>query len=185
MEDCEILLQTKTRKTVLVYCEGPEDKAFVKYLHDLFHMTQTDPRVNIIAGRGGTADGVVSDACKIYGEYNSRIVVIDNDKQQKEMITARLLAKSNKLILIEHTPCIERLLLEILDCKELKNNYGSGRCKRIFEKKYFIGKDRTDWQDYRDVFSKKMLKVQIKNNIELKKIYFIVRGKISKLRKIN
>lgn len=175
------LPQTRTKPTILVHCEGLEDKAFIKYLHDLFHNSLTDPRVNIVSGRGGTADGIVNDAIRVYGEYDSRVVVLDADKGSKEMKSARDLSKSKNLLLIEHTPCIEKLLLVVLSDKDLKASFGTGRCKKLFEKKYFLGKDRSDWKDYRSVFPKSLLKKQMKSIPELKILYWIVRGRIKKV----
>lgn len=175
------LPQIKTRKTVFVCGEGMEDSAFLRYLHDLYHRRQFDPRVNIISGRGGTSDGVVYDASKKCGGYDYKYVVLDDDKGKEEKKAAQEAADRNGIVVIFHTPCLEWLLLTILEDDTFKPTYKGGRCKYTFEHKYFAGKSRTDWMDYKSVFPKSLLNRRMKLVPELKRLYYLVRGRVKKI----
>ena len=170
------LPQRNTKPTVLVYCEGLEDAAFLKYLKHLYHQDHIDPRVRIQSDRGGTADGIVLDALNVYGDYSYRVVVLDNDKKLEEMQKAQKLALANNIILVLSTPCMERLLLEVMNHSDLNPKLGSNKCKKLFEDSYFVGLDRTDWGDYGRIFLKKSLNARMSQLVGLKRMHNLVRG---------
>jgi hypothetical protein len=167
---------TKKQEVILVYCEGREDSAFIKYLHILFHRKNKDPKIKTVSGWGGTADGIVKEASLFFGDYSCRVAIIDNDKPKKEIDRADEEAQKRNIKLIKNTPCLECLLLKILDKEDEISLTSSRICKRNFENLYFQNKSRTSMNDYGAVFPKKVLNLKYKEIPELKILVDLVRG---------
>jgi len=135
----------QANRTLLVFGEGLGEKMFLRHLKKLYNFNS----------------GV-------------RIVVLDNDKP-KEMIKARQEAKKRKIKLIENTPCLESLLLSIVDKKPIEKE--SSWCKKRFELKYIEKKKRGESDEYDKLFSKKLLNARRLKIIELNKLILIMEGK--------
>jgi hypothetical protein len=135
----------------------------------------TNVAVTIKKGRGGDAKNIVLDAYKVPGEFNRKVVILDNDKPKNETKKARQLARDKEIELLENTPCLEHLLLLILDSKEISAN--SKRCKKIFEEKYIEKTQRKEMYEYDKYFSKKLLDKKRENIKVLDDIIKIMEGK--------
>lgn len=142
--------------TLLIHGEGQEDCVFLKYLKSLYSQNSSIA-CKISRGKGGSADGVVIQAHKIQGAFDRKVVVLDNDKNKTEMAKARLDATKKHIELIEHTPCIEAVLLLILGCKADTKQKTSVWCKKEFESKYIDSKKRSEELEYQKIFPKKLL----------------------------
>jgi hypothetical protein len=165
------------KKTILIYGEGQSDECFLKLLRKLFAQN-SGAALTVKKGNGGIPKAIVEAALKYAGDFDRRIVVIDNDKSKKEMTSARNLAKEYNVDLIENTPCLEGLLLSILEIKTNYKSKTSAWCKREFEKKYVSKKQRADIHHYEQLFSKEKLENK-KNTIpELKKLITLMEGKL-------
>lgn len=158
----------------LVFGEGSDDEIFLKHLKNLYHTRSSGIGIKICKGKGGTADGVVIDADKVQGAFKKRIVVLDNDKSEKEMTKARQEAKNKNIELIENTPCLEYLFLLILDKKP--NGKNSDWCKKKFESDCIDKKKRDESNEYAKIFTKKLLDAQRLKIPELDKLISIMEG---------
>ncbi len=98
---------------LLMYGEGLCEEVFLKHLRGIYSYS-TGVAIKIEAGRGGSALDIVNDAMHMPGDFDRRVVVLDADKDAKEMASARIMAKSNNIILIENVPCLEATLLAVL-----------------------------------------------------------------------
>lgn len=183
MYPCE-LSKKGNNTSILIYCEGLEDSAFTKYLYILYHRKNSDPEIKIQGGRGGTADRIVQEAVGMYGEYTHKVVILDNDKGIKEINKARKIASENNIVLFENTPCFESTLLVILGEDNRKILTSTLKSKKLFEKKYFKGLNRTDPRDYKEIFPKSLINKRRNNIYILKKLYFLIRGDIDKAKSI-
>ena len=164
-------------KTLLIFGEGLGEEMFLKHLRKLYAFNN-DIAITIKKGKGGDARNIIIDASKIIGAYDRKIVVLDNDKSAEEMKIARQEAKKKKIELIENTPCLEYLLLLILEEQTDKTN--SKLCKQIFESKYIDRKKRNEPDEYNKLFTKKLLdKKRLKIN-ELDNLLLIMEGVKSK-----
>lgn len=163
-----------TKKTLLMYGEGLGEEIFLKHLRGLYSFN-SNVAVNIKRGKGGTADGVVIDASKMPGSFDRKIVVLDNDKPKTEMTRARQEAKTRGIELIENTPCLESVLISILDKK--LNETRSSVCKDTFESKYLDKKKRSELGEYTKLLPKKLLDTKRLKVPELNKLISIMEGK--------
>lgn len=161
-------------KTLLVFGEGFNEGIFIKHLRSLYSHG-SNVAITVKNGKGGDAQNIVIDADKIMGAYNRRIVVLDNDKSKNEMIKARKEAKSRNIELIEITPCLESLLLLILDKK--LGGINSKRIKDEFESEYITQKKRGEPNEYIKLFPKELLEAQRLKIVELNKLILIMEGK--------
>lgn len=150
----------EAKTTVLVYCEGQGEEIFLKHLRSLFSYN-SGKSITIKNGKGGTATSIVQNAIKHSAGYNTRVVILDNDKGKREMEKARSLAEKGGIDLIENTPCLEATLLHILEGKPFKSKKSSS-CKKYFEKNYLSKQQRGELFRYNEVFPKVLLELKRK-----------------------
>lgn len=146
----------------------------MKHLKNLYSY-KSNVAITIKKGKGGDAKNIVIDADKIPGAFDRKIVILDNDKTKTEMTKARQEAKNRDIELIENTPCLEFLLITILDKKPSGKN--SDWCKSEFESKYLSKKKRREPNEYIKLFPKKLLDIKRLKILELDKLILIMEGK--------
>lgn len=163
-------------KTILVYGEGLAEEVFLKHLRGIYSYNQ-NIAVTVKRGRGGTADGIVMQAHRAQGAFNQRVVVLDNDKSKREMEKARVLGEEKNINLFENTPCLESLLLSVLNKGKSFSGRTSSWCKREFESKYIEDKRRGEFDCYEKLLPKKLLD-EVRNKIhELDELIDLIEGK--------
>lgn len=162
------------KTAMLVYGEGQSEEIFLKYLRKVY-TRDSGVAITIKKGKGGTPEGVVKSAINYAGDFDRKIVVIDNDKSKTEMVKARGKAKEHNIELIENTPCLEALLLNILKDIDFGSK-SSAWCKREFENKYIAKKQRTETHRYEKLFPKKHLEKQRKKITVLDQIISTMEG---------
>ena len=163
-------------RTLLVFGEGLCEEVFLKHLKKLYAYN-SNVAVTVRRGKGGTPADVVIDSDRIPGDYETRVVVVDNDKSQKEMELARKEAKSRKITLIENTPCIEALLLSILENGKDFSNKTSDWCKKKFESEYIEKKKRSEPEEYEKLFTKAQINTGRTKLDVLNKMVQLMEGK--------
>ena len=162
-------------QTLLMYGEGLGEETFLKYLRGLYAQN-SGVAVTIRNGKGGNAVNVIIDATNAPGGFDKRIVVLDNDKGEEEMQLARQEATNRGIILLENTPCLEAILLAILNNGKNFSNKQSSWCKSEFESKYLDKKKRIELNEYEKYFPKTLLDKQKTKVPELKKFILIMKG---------
>ncbi len=167
--------QRSAKQTSLIYGEGQAEEVFLKYLKGLF-AKDSGFAITIKRGKGGTADGIVLGAAKHIGAYDEKCVVLDGDKSKTEMERARKLATDHGIKLIENTPCLEGLLLAILEPDENFNGKTSAWCKSRFEKNFIEKKQRTELHRYEKLFPKSVLNKARKRVSSLHEIVLVLEG---------
>lgn len=153
-------------QTLLVLGEGLAEEIFLKYLRSLYGR-DSGVFVKIRNGKGGSAIDIVNAAVNELGAFNRRVVILDNDKGQREMSFARINAKQKGIELLENTPCLEAVFLAILIDSQSLNGKNSAWCKSKFESDYLPKKKRTEIEEYRKVFPKTLLDAKRVNVPEL------------------
>lgn len=161
-------------KTLLAFGEGFNDGIFLKHLKKLYAFN-TDIAITVKKGKGGDAKSIVVEAIKTPGAFDKKVVVLDNDKPTNEMAGARKVAKSNGIELLENTPCLESLLISIVDKKP--NGKNSSWCKSKFESKYLNKNKRGEPDKYDRLFPKNLLDSKRLTIPELDKLISIMEGK--------
>lgn len=157
-----------------MFGEGFNEEMFLKHLRALYSY-ESNVAITVKKGKGGDAQNIIIDADKILGSYDRKIVVLDNDKSKVEMLKARKEAQDRNIELIENTPCLESLLLSILEKKP--SGKTSAWCKSEFEEKYLDQKKRGEPNEYIKLFPKKLLEARRLKIIELNKLILIMEGK--------
>lgn len=161
-------------KTLLLFGEGFGEEMFLKHLKSLYLSRDSGISIKIYNGKGGTPYNIIIDADRT-GAYDRKIVILDNDKMKTEMAKARQEAINRSIELIENTPCLEHLLISILDKKP--NGKNSNWCKDEFESKYIDKKKRGEPSEYIKLFPKKLLDIQRLKILELNNLILIMEGK--------
>ena len=161
-------------KTLLMFGEGFSDGMFLKHLKKLYSFN-VGVAITVKKGKGGDAKSIVIDAIRTPGAFDKKVVVLDNDKPKKEMVGARQTAKSEGIKLLENTPCLEYLLILIIDNKIGEKN--SSWYKSEFELKYINKNKRGEPSEYEKLFPKKLLDSKRLVIVELDKLISIMEGK--------
>lgn len=168
--------QRSAKRTCLIYGEGQAEEVFLKYLRGLYAQ-DSGIAITIKKGKGGTADGIVLSAVKHIGAYDEKCVLLDGDKPKTEMERARKLTTDHGIKLIENTPCLEGLLLAILEPEENLSGKTSAWCKSRFEKKFIEKKQRTELHRYEKLFPKLVLNAARKRVSSFHEIVLVLEGK--------
>ncbi len=164
----------QANKTLLLFGEGFGEAMFLKHLKSLYSYN-SNVAITVRKGKGGNAQDIIVDADRVPGAFDRRMAVLDNDKTKMEMAKARQEAKNRGIGLIETTPCLEFLLITILDKQPSGKN--SNWCKGEFESKYLGKKKRGDPSEYAKLFPKKSLDAKRLKISELNKLILIIEGK--------
>ncbi|MEK7721868.1 MAG: RloB domain-containing protein [Elusimicrobiota bacterium] len=165
----------RASKTLLIFGEGLCEEMFLKHLRSLYSYN-SGVAITIRKGRGGNAQGIVIDAHRIPGAYNRKIVVFDNDKSESEINKARAEAKKRRIVLLENTPCLEFVLLSIVNGKPVGQS--SSWCKSEFESKFMGQAKRGEPSEYMKVFPKTLLDDQRATIPKLNRLVDIMEGNI-------
>lgn len=162
------MARRRTKKTRLVYCEGAGDKAFLDCLKPLY--TTDIYNVDIKRGTGGDQVHLVEEAIRKGRAYDEKFMKIDGDRDLDEMANAEQLANAHELIILKTTPCIERLLINILEPSKRIGSWNSSQLKTYFEAKYINRNKRTDVRIYQKCFPKATLDEAKERLPELKEL---------------
>lgn len=163
----------QANKTLFVFGEGSNDEIFLKYLRSIYSYGR-NIRVTIRKGKGGSAGNVIIDASKVLGDFDERVVVLDNDKPELEMKKAREEAKNRNIQLLENTPCLECLLLSILE-EDLEEK-SSVWYKNRFESGYINKRKRSELNEYSKLFPKELLNKKRKKLQNLNDLISLMEG---------
>ena len=146
-------------RTLLMYGEGLGEEMFLKYLRSLYSR-DSGVAVTIRNGKGGNALNIIVNAVNEPGDFDRRIVILDNDKDEQEMNKARTEAKQKGIEVLENSPCLEATLLAILRSNQSFSNKTSAWCKNEFQSNYMDKKKRTEVSEYAKIFPKTILDSQ-------------------------
>ncbi len=162
-------------KTLLVYGEGLSEEVFFKHLRGIYAYGN-NVAVTVRKGQGGTADKVVIEADNTPGDFDRKVVIVDNDKTNLEMEQARKEAKNRQIELLENVPCLEATLLSILNKGSPFSSKSSDWCKSEFESKFISKKKRSEISEYKRLFTKIILDEQRPKILELNRLIELMEG---------
>lgn len=105
----------KAKKTVLIVGEGTTEQAFLEYLKSLYIERNCGISVKVIAASGGSPACIVGHAINFSANkaYDKTVVLMDTDTGWGRKVRSE--ARKKKIVLIGSNPCIEGLILKILD----------------------------------------------------------------------
>lgn len=148
-------ISRQVRPTALVYCEGAHDLAFVRHIKKLYsNRSATNTRFKAQQGGGGSPDSIVQEALRIPDDFDRYLVKVDNDRTRAEHDNAVTIAETKANIEIcWSAPCLDAMLLSILNPNKHYSRYQSSTCKHEFERNYIAADKRRARSAYDRVFT--------------------------------
>ncbi|HEV7454034.1 MAG TPA: hypothetical protein VGO07_02130, partial [Candidatus Saccharimonadales bacterium] len=110
----------------------------------------------VTKGNGGAQDKLVSEAIKVPGDFTRKLLKMDRDRSEQERLKAESIALRASIGIAWSSPCLEAMLLTILDRKNY-SRYLSKTCKSIFERNHIPEDKRNDSSSYDRVFTREIL----------------------------
>lgn len=128
------------KNTVFGFGEGESERVFLKHLRSLYAGNKTSVRVDDAGGKDHSY--ILKKADRVRGGigYNHSFVLIDTDQEWTPSLRSK--AKKKAIELIGSGPCLEGLLLSILEPTINYGSWSSSNCKRHFQDTY-LRSDRT------------------------------------------
>lgn len=150
----------RTKTTILIIGEGPTEKAFLQYLKAMYITRDMDIAIKVECGSGGSPRSVVEKAVRLKGSrgYDKCFVLVDSDLPfDPDGELERRMRRKPHIKMLNATPCIEGLLLAILDSGFSQQATTSVESKRIFETKHLPEDKKTDKLSYERIFSRQVI----------------------------
>lgn len=149
-----------TKTAILIVGEGPTEKALLLYLKEMYIKRDMGVAVKVECGSGGSPKSVVEKAIRLKASraYDRCYVLVDADMPHefdRELQTR--MHKRPCIQMLSATPCIEGLLLAILDTGFSQQAATSSESKRIFETKYLPADKKTDRCSYGRILPKQII----------------------------
>jgi len=119
-----------------------------------------DIAVKVECGSGGSPRSVVEKAVRLKGSraYDKCFVLVDSDLPfEPDGELKRRMNKKPRIEMLKATPCIEGLLLAIVNPEFSQQATTSSEGKRIFESNHLPEDKKTDKCSYERIFSKQMI----------------------------
>ena len=138
--------------TVLLVGEGTTDCAFLRHIKSLYISRGCGISVTVRNAHGKGPDHVVDYAIRQYrnADYDRVVVLLDTDIEMTTNVKKR--AKTKKLQIIGSIPCLEGLLLKILDKNvPVTSDECKAQCGRVLPERL------TSPEDYRHLFPKEVI----------------------------
>lgn len=162
-------------KSILLFGEGLTEEQFLKFLRNLYSPGK-NINVKIQKGTGGSSEKVVTQASRVPGGYSRRIAVIDNDRGRKEMDRAVISARRFQIEILTSTPCLEGLILSIINDGKNYLACKSSLCKAEFESYFKDKRNPIESEDFKKILKKSLLDKIRKRITELDKLLLILEG---------
>ncbi|MDN5275880.1 MAG: hypothetical protein JWN33_529 [Candidatus Saccharibacteria bacterium] len=169
----------KIKQARLVETEGRHDRAWCHLLKAIY-TDQAKYSVVIESANGGSPAEVVQAAINkqklVSGSFEHVVAIVDGDKTAAEIEEARVLSDKHNVELIIVTPCMEALLLNILEPQKNWYNTAKGH-KSYFQRKYIRSDRRTAFIHYLKVFKPDSIEAASKSDPVLLHIIDVISGK--------
>lgn len=162
----------QVRPTALVYCEGGHELWFTRHLRKTYSKTSiSSTHFTILQGGGGSQDKLVIEALKIPGDFTRVLVKLDDDRPSQEIdkanrITSKATTSQKQVLIHRSKPCLDALLLSILNPGVSYVRRQSKTCKKEFEV-IIPNAKRTSSAPYERIFTYSVLEAARKRIPEL------------------
>jgi hypothetical protein len=146
------------KRAVLLFAEGATEEAFLRFLGGLIYERGCGHSLKIASANGGSPEDII-EACLSRLElaaYDTCLVLMDTDVPWSENVFQA--ARDRGLILVGAEPCIEGLLLRLLDDPYYpKVKADSKKCKVRFEEAYLDERQKLNPNAYARIITKEAL----------------------------
>lgn len=162
------------KTTVFAFGEGEAERIFLKHVRSLYAVNKTSVRVDDAGGKD--VSYILEKAVRVRGnlKYNHSFILLDTDREWTNPVKNK--AKTKGFELVGSSPCIEGLLLTVLEPATNHSNRSSSDCKRAFQSSYLNGKRTLTDGDCKRLFSKSVIDGVISDIPILKRIIKIMEG---------
>jgi hypothetical protein len=164
----------RVQKTVLIYCEGKHEQAFVQHLRSIYDSRDSGVRITVKRGRGGSVPNIVEAAGRCFGAFDKRVIKLDHDKNETEIESAKRLARNKGIELYFSKPCLELTLLEILEPGTNFSALDSSQLKSKFESEYIKSRHRGDATRFKTLLTKEVLEQARSSNAMLDQLIRLI-----------
>ena len=122
------------RNTVFAFGEGEAERIFLKYLRSIYSDDKTSVKVDDAGGKN--VSYILKKAVRIRGDikYNHCFILLDTDREWTQALKNK--AANKGMELIGSSPCLEGLLLCILNPENNYSHQSSNECKKQFQDKH-------------------------------------------------
>lgn len=160
----------RLKRTVLLLGEGATEWAFLRHVIECFRDRAGPVAAKADNAHGGSPDIVILTARKLLQQraYDHCLVLMDTDRPWPSNRPTRV--GVTRIEYVPATPCLEGLLLRILEHPGITVGTPVDQCKRVFAENYVPNEHRTEPQAYARWFPKDLLDRQRKASAELDKI---------------
>lgn len=129
-----ISTQRSVGSTALLYCEGVHDLTFIRHVMKTYaDANRLKARYRTKQGKGGSTDGLAEELLRVPGDFDRYLLKVDKDRDPSEINRAEAIAAARGIIIVWSVPCLEALLLTILDGRDY-SMLSSAQCKGLFRK---------------------------------------------------
>jgi len=118
----------QAQTTVLIVGEGDSDVAFIKHLCRLYNVRGCGVAVTVHNAHGYGPENVIEVTARNRMAFDRRVALLDTDLEWS--FTVRNRAKSEHIEMLPSEPCLEGLLLLIME-KSVPDR--SDQCKKVFK----------------------------------------------------
>ncbi|MEK7644908.1 MAG: hypothetical protein AAB391_01090 [Patescibacteria group bacterium] len=162
------------KTTVFAFGEGEAERIFLKHIRSLYAVNKTSVRVDYAGGKD--VSYILEKALRVKGnlKYNHSFILLDTDREWTSPVKNK--AKVKGFELVGSSPCIEGLLLTVLEPATNHANRSSSDCKRSFQSNHLNGRRSLTDGDCKRLFSRSVLDAVIPNMPILKRIIKIMEG---------
>jgi hypothetical protein len=96
------------------------------------------------------------EAINTPGAFDRKLVKADKDRDPAEIGRAESLATEHSIVIVWSVPCLEAMLLSVIDGKDY-SSHSSKICKKAFEEAHIRSNKRTDSQAYEKIYTSEVL----------------------------
>jgi len=167
--------QRTAKRTLFLSAEGNDEKVFVDYLVKLYSRGNMSPRIR--DAEGGCPRDIVEHCVRrtVNGGFDYKVVFMDLDADWGEETTA--LIRKHQIIPIGSNPCLEAMLLAILDPNGKKfSKTESKKCKKYFQDNHLQKRKGLRDKDCSTLFPLKLLETRRKEIYELDLLINLLEG---------
>jgi hypothetical protein len=161
------LKPARPQTTVIIIGEGETEGAFLCHLKSLYCFRGSGVQVKVDWTYGGSPRDIIREAMKLTlgAEYSRSILLMDTDLKWPDEDVQ--IANQKGLEIIGAKPCIEALMLKILDPTKNWESASTRDCKKHFHDNYLEEDHKLDPSRYEKVLSKDILEMARKKISEL------------------
>lgn len=162
------------RKTIFAFGEGEDEETYLRYLRPHFSSRERGIRIDNAGGKG--PNHILDKAIRVRGgdAFDHSFILADADVEWSPNLIRRAKARHFEVILMR--PCIEGMLIAILEPRLDPQGWESSRCKRHLRGEHIGSDRRLEVRDLERLVPPHILNAAEATVPELLRVHQILRG---------